>query len=422
MADVLILGGGLAGTAAALQLADLGHSAAIVEAKARLGGRAFSRSWGGDVTEYGGGWLNHRQHRMLALARRLGLGLTPRAPLTARRYGWGGTGQAAPCRPEERAAHDAGMALWSADKAKGDPATLCLPLADWFGRRAIPPSARREILAWWAISGSADPTRTAVGELMSAKTARGFDAKFAEMAYTVAGGVQGLAEGAARASGAVIALADPAERVVVTAEGATLTTVSGRTVTADAALVALPVNALDQIRFDPPLTGPAATPRQVGHIGRAVKLLIRARGVPPGSLITDAAHGRRFLWSEHIRPDGATLIVAFALAQDLPDPETGSLRGAITQAFPKAAIETIDAIDWHNWHDWHDWCADLFSRGTWDAMRAGMEAAQDPARWTGPGRMAFARSDLAPDAVGWFEGALASADHAVRHLHSVLKA
>lgn len=413
MAHVLILGGGLAGTAAALQFADLGHHATIVEARSRLGGRAFSRDWDGDVTEYGGGWVNDSQPRILALSRRLGLGLTPRAPLTARRYLWGGSVHDAPATPQEHEAHHAALDLWSAHSAAEDDSILALPLAEWFSRHAIPASARREILAWWSISGAGDPERIAVGELMSAKTAGGFDLKFAEMAYTIIGGVQTLAEAAARTSGARVLLADPAERLSVNAQGATLITASGQRLQADAALVAMPVNALEQIRFDPPLTGPADRLRRSGHIGRAVKLLVRARGVVPGILVTGEAHGLRYLWSDHIRPDGASLIIAFALAQDLPEPDTAPLRATITQAFPEATIEAID---------WHDWCADPFARGTWVAQVAGQEAAHDPVHWTGPGRIAFATSDLAPDAVGWFEGALASADLAVRHIVSALKA
>jgi len=413
MSHVLILGGGLADVAAALHLADFGHFATIVEAKPRLGGRAFSRQWDGDVTEYGGGWLNETQHRMQALARRLGLGLTPRAALTARRHLWGGIAHAVPCAPEDAAGYGAAMALWTAASAAEDPATLCLPLAVWFDRHAIPAAARREIMAWWTISGSGNPARIAVGELMSAKTAGGFDAKLAEMGYTVAGGMQGLGEAAVRAAGAKVVLSDPATEHAITESGARLVTASGQAFCADAALGALPGGALEQVRFDPPLSGPAAALRRQGHIGRAVKLLIRARGVAPGILVTGYAFGLRYLWSDHIRPDGSTLIVAFALAQDLPDPETAPLRRAVQQAFPEAQIEAID---------WHDWCADPFARGTWVAQRAGMEAAHDPVHWTGPGRIAFATSDLAPDAAGWFEGALASAEHAARHLHSVLKA
>ena len=98
MTDTLILGGGLAGCAAALWLSDLGHSATIVEARPDLGGRARSREWGdcGDPVEYGGGWIRADHRQMLGLADRLGLTLTPRAPVTAHSYFRGGNAYAAP--------------------------------------------------------------------------------------------------------------------------------------------------------------------------------------------------------------------------------------------------------------------------------------------------------------------------------------
>ena len=95
MPDVLILGGGFAGTATALDLADCGIAASIIEARGRLGGRAFSRPMPGDSgppVEYGGGWGHAWQWRVLALAARLGIALMPprrlcRTALSARRGG-----------------------------------------------------------------------------------------------------------------------------------------------------------------------------------------------------------------------------------------------------------------------------------------------------------------------------------------------
>ena len=86
MPDVVILGGGLAGTTAALSLADRGLRATIVEARGRLGGRALSRALPGDAgppVEYGGSWGAPHHHRLQALAARLGIGLIPRADLVA---------------------------------------------------------------------------------------------------------------------------------------------------------------------------------------------------------------------------------------------------------------------------------------------------------------------------------------------------
>ena len=415
MGNVLILGGGLAGTSAALLLADRGISATIVEARGRLGGRALSRPLPGDAgppVEYGGGWGHAGQPRIQVLAARLGLALTQRAPLINHRYLRDGALHDTPCTAAEAPAHDAAMAQWQADAAASDPAILAMTLADYFTHRAMPQSARREILSWWSISGSTDPALGCTGQLLTPKLAQGFAPKVAELGFTIAGGVQAMAEGAARLSGAQVVLSDPAERLTHTDAGVTLRLASGRTLSARAAIVALPINALDQLRLDPPLPPGPAQLRRSGHIGRAVKLLITARGVAPGQLVTGNAQGLRFFWSDHIRPDGSTLIVAFALAADLPDPSEAIARAALAQAFPGAQFLSCD---------WHDWLSDPFSRGTWVGPRAQDEAAFEARMWPPYGALAFAGSDIAPAEQGWFEGALASAEAAASAVTDMIR-
>jgi monoamine oxidase len=400
MPDVVILGGGLAGTTAALALADRGLSATIVEARGRLGGRAFSRTLPGDAgapVEYGGSWGAPHHHRLQALAARLSVGLIPRAELVAQAH-----------EPAiEDATHAMAMAQWRADAAAADPRVLAMTVADYLDDRGVPASARREILAWWTISGATDPTLGSVGMLMSPALANGFGHKLNELAYTIAGGVQGLAEGAARVSGAEVLLSSPAERLTQEADGVRLRLASGREITARAAIVALPVNVLEQIRFDPPLPKAAATLRRKGHAGRVVKVLIRAKGIAPGSLVTGEAAGLRFFWADHLRPDGSTLVVAFALAGDMAEPSAAQARAALTLAFPEA--EFLSA-------DWHDWQADPFARGVWAGPHAEIEDLHAAQHWGPFGRMAFAGSDIAPEEQGWFEGALASAERAVTAL------
>lgn len=400
LTDVLILGGGLAGTSAALALADRGLASVIVEARGRLGGRAFSRVMPGDhgpPVEYGGSWGTPHHHRLQALAKRLGTGLIPKATLVSQTH----------VPAEEDIGHAAAMARWRADAAAADPRVLAMRVADYLDDRAMPASARREILAWWAISGATDPRLAAISGLLSPTLANGFDHKLTELAYTIAGGVQGLAEGAARLSGAEVLLSSPAERLSHEATGVRVRLASGRELTARAAIVALPVNGLEQIRFDPPLAAGPAAIRRDGHAGRVVKFLIRAKGIAPGSLVTGEAEGLRFFWGDHLRADGSTLVVAFALAGDVVEPSTALVRAAMAKAFPGA--EFLSA-------DWHDWQADPFARGVWVGPRAELEPFHAPEHWGPFGRIAFAGSDIAPQEQGWFEGALASAERAVTAL------
>ncbi|MBL9045812.1 MAG: FAD-dependent oxidoreductase [Tabrizicola sp.] len=415
MTDVLILGGGLAGTSAALALADRGISSTIIEARGRLGGRAFTRHLTGDAgppVEFGGGWGTPTQTRLLALTQRLGIGLTPRAPLQIRAHVRGGARHDHPSAPNETAAHEAAMARWRDDAMAADPAILAMTLSEWFLHRAIPSSAQLEITAWWSISGATDPSLGSVGQLMTAKTAHGFTPKVEELAHTITGGIQGVAEAAARESGATVILSDPAERLTQDVAGVRLTLASGRVLTAKAAIVALPVNALEQVRFEPSLPKPQAHVRRQGHVGRVVKYLIRARGIAPGTLVTGLAQGLRWFWADHLRPDGSTLVVAFALANDAPEPSESQARAAMAEAFP--GTEFLSS-------DWHDWLADPFARGVWVGPRAEDEVLFHPDHWSPFGRIAFAGADIGPGAdQGWFEGAIASAESAVTAISKLL--
>lgn len=418
MTDVLIIGGGLAGVAAALWLADRGRSARIVEARSRLGGRALSRDWGdaGGV-DYGGGWLRRDHALVHGLAARLGVAMVPRAPILPQR--WFRKGHPADSPAEDMAAHDAGMAQLAADaallatdspEARGLQA---LTLAAYFAHRDLPASVQREVLACWAISGSGDPDRIAATELLTPKLAKGMLVKLEELADTVAGGASALVAATATASGAQVLLGAVVVAVEEAPDGVRATLQDGQVLVARTALVAVPVNTLGDIRFDPPLSPPQRALAARGHAGRAVKLLIRARGVAPGTLATGETAGLRWIYADRLLPDGATLLVGFALARDLPEPTHDAVTRALAAAFPEARLEGFD---------WHDWCADPFARGTWVSPDLDSLPLYDPAHWAGSQRIAFAGSDLASAEQGWFEGALLTAEAAVARLDHCLSA
>lgn len=71
--DTLIIGGGLSGLALAQMLHDAGQSFAVLEARARLGGRILVHETGSAAFDLGPAWFWPGQQRMAALVQRHGL-------------------------------------------------------------------------------------------------------------------------------------------------------------------------------------------------------------------------------------------------------------------------------------------------------------------------------------------------------------
>jgi monoamine oxidase len=77
-ADVVVVGAGLAGLTAARALRRAGLAVVVLEARDRVGGRTLNHDIGdGKVVEVGGQWVGPTQHRLLALAREVGVDTFP---------------------------------------------------------------------------------------------------------------------------------------------------------------------------------------------------------------------------------------------------------------------------------------------------------------------------------------------------------
>ena len=100
--EVVIVGGGYAGLAAALQLHDHGVDFALLEAADRVGGRVLTETRDGLHLDHGGQWIGPTQTRLGALAARFERARPDGAPVRVPRTTAGRADAFAVDRPEWR--------------------------------------------------------------------------------------------------------------------------------------------------------------------------------------------------------------------------------------------------------------------------------------------------------------------------------
>ncbi|MES1152671.1 MAG: FAD-dependent oxidoreductase, partial [Dongia sp.] len=115
--DVIVIGAGIAGATAATVLAKRGLSVTILEARDRVGGRGYARTFADteDVLDFGGAWITPWQERIRTLCREHWMDLRSRVPVGERRYFRDGGLQREVTSSADRPAHERAIARIAAD-------------------------------------------------------------------------------------------------------------------------------------------------------------------------------------------------------------------------------------------------------------------------------------------------------------------
>ena len=415
MFDVVVVGGGFAGVTAARETALRGARTLLLEARDRLGGRTWTAPWEGFDIELGGGWVHwHQPHTWSEIVRasldveigeetevaawyvgeerRTGT-IAERDAIAAR--GWNafvaGVEEMLPL-PHDPLAHVDRLARLDRMSIAERMAELDLTPEERDVLEAeleslasgpLAESGAVSVLRWHALSGYSLALTQYTGGRVT--LARGTGALLA----AIAGG----AEVETRLDAPVAAISQSDSGVEVRLR-------DGEAVAARSAIVALPLNVLPAVEFDPPLSAGKRAAIAAGQASTGVKIFIHARGPAVQQNAIRPGHPFGYLATEYLLPDGEQVMIGFGTDGRACDADDlAAVQRQLDDIIPGYEVVAATA---------NDWLGQEFSRGTWAIHRPGWYTTHHANARRPEGRIVFAGSDIANGWSGFIDGAIES--------------
>jgi monoamine oxidase len=454
--DVIVAGAGIAGLGAASDLAGLGLSCLVLEARDRVGGRTVNQEIApGEVAELGGQWVGPGQDSILSLISELGLETFPTwqsGRHLFERLGRVTSYEGTIPRINPVALAELGLALrsidrlaagvdpsspWAApDAAKWDRTTV----GTWLRRRLRTPAARDmlrlAIQAVWA----AEPEDVSMLHLLFyVRSAGSLDALLAAeggaQEARIVGGSQEIALRMAARLGDVVRLESPVSAVRHSGsdapgrgDGWVEVDAPGGPYTARRLIVTLPPALAGRLEYDPPLPAARDGLTQRMAQGSVVKTLSvydepfwRSRGL---SGVATSCDGPVSVVFDNTPPAGRPgVLLAFfegAAARQVADLTSDERRVIVGRSLsrlfgPQAGSPTA-------YFD-KSWPADRYSRGCYGGfMPPGAWTSHGPALRRATGPIHWAGAETAERWAGYMDGALTSGRRAAAEVARALGA
>jgi monoamine oxidase len=408
--DVAVIGAGLAGLTAARELGARGHRVVVLEARDRLGGRAWTSSFAGTDVEMGGGFVHRIQPFIWAELERYGLDVVdnPDPERIFRRHDDG----VEEAGPEAYDAFLAAIDVLCAGARTMIPDARAIPTndeardADGLSLRRrldaldLPPDAYDRLDALCSGLMSAPNDRAAFLPIVKSYALADYDADLmleSNGRWTIARGTHALVDAIAGDVAGDVRVNTVVRRIARTSSEVRVGTDRGDVV-ALASIVAVPLNTLGSLLFDPPLRPLKREAAARGSVGLGVKVWATLGEDYPSSFST--APDRFPLTFAQTEPvgDGRPFVLAFGpSAERLPPSDHAMVGAAIEDMLPGCSVESVGG---------HDWVRDPFSRGTWAAYAPGTWLRWAPELERPEGRIAFAGSDIARGWGSYMDGAI----------------
>ena len=425
--DVIVVGGGIAGLIASRELSGAGLRVLVVEARDRLGGRAFTDHRLGRNLEIGGNWLHWVQPHVWAEVTRYGLEVT-RGPRPQEAYWLAGDEVRRGTLPEFMELIDPGMRRLLADTMtlipRPDNPTGAPELAEadqysvqekldelqlgveeyyaneaaWVGHFNAPltDGAFTSALRWTAATAGS-------WHLMHEATA----------VFRLAEGTKALVAAIADETAAEVRTSAEVQRIEHDQDGARVHLTDGQVHTARRVVLTLPQNILGDLDVTPPLNeGKLAATREKTS-SRGTKVWIRVRGpITPFFAYSRATEPLSVVRTEYIGEDDAVLVGFGADSTRLDVTDRDAVQKALSVW--RDDLEVIETTG-------HDWMSDPYSRETWMMSRPNQVTRYLTAQQASEGVLHFAGGDIANVWAGFFDGAIETGLRVAREVTAELK-
>jgi monoamine oxidase len=426
--DALVVGGGFAGLTAARDLAGDGKRVLLVEARDRIGGRAWYRTFADTDhgVEMGGGWVSKQFN--LALMReieRYGIPLTE-APVGETQIAvLGGRSYPSlhPLTQEDFIGLELALYPILRDARRIDPATpideqdladLDVPVDQYLDALDLPPRVRGIAGAWNRTNTGCEEADVSALQLLSwfpslngsALSACGFPS------HRFTNGTIELQQALLDDARCDAAFNAPVESVTQTGDLVEVRVGGGETYRARGAVIAVPLNCITDIEFDPPLSPAKAAGAEMGQSGTTTKLWALATGLPHRLQGLGDRDTPLDTFTTQFELDEGDLVVGFSTRErglDATDP--AAVEAALRVYVPEAKVLKVDS---------HDWVADPYAKGTWNAAPPGQLSKYAAGLAADEGRLVFAGSDLCHAFRGWMSGAVDSGGAAATRLSELI--
>ena len=418
--DVVVIGGGFAGITAARDLKQRGFDVLLLEARDRLGGRTWHKEVNGFPVELGGTWIHWTQPFVWAEKERYGLEIQETPGCAAERIAIKIDDQVHDLQDDQLAEFVEGFhqffaeskAVWelpynSQHTREAIVGCDALTVADRLNALQLTPLQRTAVGGMLEILSMNQPANASYVEMMRCWSLTGWNYElFNDTAarYKFTDGTGALVNAIVQDGGFEVALNTSVASVQQTPNGVSVTTTNGEVVNAKRAVVTVPLNVLNSVAFDPPLSSVKQEASELKHVGGGYKVFFEVDGDPGAVMTLSRSTNSPLIGSfTYKRGQQHSVLAGFSLEPGALEKPLSEWQTVLEEFLP--GVRLLSTFG-------HDWGGDALSQGSWCTYRPGTFGRFVDELARPEGHLVFASGDTSEGWRGFIEGAIASGSKA----------